>query len=98
MVLTEDSRIRFNAQFTPPGSVSVHRAVDGRVACLHQTAVQVPTFLESSDGRLMSAAAGDPFVLVENFNAHRGNDSVTWREGPSVECPLKVYSAEYISC
>lgn len=92
---TESSRIHFKAVF-PHSSVSVHRAVNGRVACLHQAAVQVPPFLVSSDGRLVGATADAPFVLVENFSAHRGNGSVTWMEGPLVKRPLQVYISEYI--
>ena len=38
-----------------------------------------PPFLESLEGVLKSAAPGDSLVLLGDFNAHFGSDSVTWR-------------------
>ena len=58
---------------------SLHlRAVGGTtltVVCVYapNTRMEYSAFLQSLDGVIAEAPAGDSFVLVEDFNAHVGN-------------------------
>lgn len=63
----------------PAQCVDTGQWMGGQPACTKQR-FRFPPFLESFDGKLVSSSAGDPFVLVGNVKAHRGNDSVTRRE------------------
>ena len=47
--------------------------------CLQNDSSEYPALLESLAGVLESAPNGDSFILLGDFNAHMGNDSVTWR-------------------
>ena len=54
------------------------RAVGGMtltVVCVYalNTSMEYSAFLQSMDGVIAEAPAGDSFVLVEDFNAHVGN-------------------------
>ncbi|TWW77601.1 hypothetical protein D4764_12G0009910 [Takifugu flavidus] len=73
-------------EFTPVDErvASLRLWVGGRiltVVCAYgpNSSSAYPPFLESLEGGLESAHPGGSLVLLGDFNAHIGNDSVTWR-------------------
>ncbi|TWW66736.1 hypothetical protein D4764_20G0007680, partial [Takifugu flavidus] len=73
-------------EFTPVDErvASLRLRVGGRiltVVCAYgpNSSLAYPPFLESLEGVLESALSGGSLILLGDFNAHVGNDSVTWR-------------------
>ena len=52
---------------------------DCRLCVCTERQFRVPSLLISLVGVLESTPNGDSFILLGDFNAHMGNDSVTWR-------------------